>query len=430
MIIVGSVIGSGIFISTGPVVQHLPSPLWALLIWFFGGFITLLGCLIYAEFGSRWPDVGGDYIYLKNIYNPLAGFMVGWAGFWLINPASIAALSLAVNKYLYPFVSSQVLETPLFFNLTGKKLIAIGIILFFSTIHFVGMKIGSLVQNTLTVLKIFAIIGIALAVFSSGKGSFDYLNTQTGGSFTLSATGVAMIYVIFSYSGWFTSAYVAGEIKNPKKNLPLSLFWGVFIVTSLYLLINFAYVYSLEPSLYSQSDQVATLAFSTVLGARAATVVSAVIIIAILGSISAVVLTAPRIYYAMAHDGLFFRAGKHVHSRFQTPWVSIVIQGVLACLYVLWGTLEDVLMMIGFPMIIISLVTGAGLFKLRREKTAAKDSFQTPFYPWVPLLFVLSYGAIAVAAFKGAPTKALGGLLILSLGIPIYFLFKKQGSKL
>jgi len=419
MIIVGSVIGSGIFISTGPVVQHLPSPLWALLIWFFGGFITLLGCLIYAEFGSRWPEVGGDYIYLKNIYNPLAGFMVGWAGFWLINPASIAALSLAVSEYLYPFVSTEVL----------KKLIAIGIILVFSTIHFVGMKIGSLVQNTLTVLKIFAIIGIALAVFFSGKGSFDYLNTPTGGSFTLSATGVAMIYVIFTYSGWFTSAYVAGEIKNPRKNLPRSLFWGVSIVTTLYLLINLAYVYAIEPSLYSQSDQVATLAFSTVLGARAATFVSAVIIIAILGSISAVVLTAPRIYYAMANDGLFFNVGKHVHSRFQTPWVSIVIQGVLACLYVLWGTLEDVLMMIGFPMIVISLVTGAGLFKLRKEKAAAKDSFRTPFYPWVPLLFVLSYGAIAVAAFVGAPTKALGGLLILGMGIPIYFLFKKQGSK-
>jgi len=426
MIIVGSVIGSGIFISIGPVVQSLPSPLWALGIWLFGGIITFLGALIYSEFAARWPQAGGDYIYLREIYNPLAAFLVGWAAFWIINPASIAALSLAAVHFLQAFIDVGYLNRSFleisFIHITFGKLISLTIIALFSFIHFIGLKIGSLFQNTITMIQIGAVLLLAVLILSFGKGDISHLSYATGTELSLSSFGVAMIYVIFTFSGWFTAAYVAGEIKNPKKNLPLSLICGVLIVSFIYLLLNFAYIYVLSPSDLLSSKEIGSIALMKIFGSKGSSLLSAVVLIAILGSLSAVILTAPRIYYAMAKDKLFFSIGKSLHPRFKTPWASILIQCFLAFLYVAWGDLEDVLMMTGFPMILISLVTAAGLFKIHSQ--SPKAQYRTPGYPWTPLLFVLSYFGIAIAAFAGAPGSAIGGLIILSLGVPIYYLFK------
>ena len=440
MLIVGNVIGIGIFTTPGVIAEAIPNPIGIIALWILGGILTLLGALTYVEIGTALPYAGGEYVYLREAYGPACGFLNGWTNFLVINPGSIALMSVAAIVYvnqLLPVFSPErfvfrVSWSGIHIGLSYTQCAAIAIIVGFSALNCLGIRAGSMIQNVLTTVKIGAIAAIVLFGFAGGRGSLRHFvpitEPKPSGNL-LGTASLAMICVFFSYTGWFTSTYVAGEIREPERNIRRSIIYGTVIVTAIYVMVNAAYLYAMPPQRMRGLVNAGEATAQILLGSSAATCVSAAILVAILGAINSVILTAPRIYYAMAQDGLFFRAAGALHPRHKTPVNSILLQAAWASLLVLMGTFNQLLTYTSVSMLAFSIMTAVGVFILRKTRPEIRRPYLVPGYPWIPIIFIIAYALILVYVIVSKPWESLAGLGITAIGILWYQCWKSWARK-
>ena len=429
-VVVANMIGTGIFTTSGIIAARLPGPNWVMLCWFFGGLIALSGALCYSELATRMPVEGGEYIYLKKLYHPALGFLTGWTSFIVGFSAPIAASALSFAEYIFAGLEAQLSALDPTHLVLFKKGTAIFIIFLFTTIHYFGLRWGSRVQNFLTVLKIVIVFGLASTGIVFGAGSWSTVFSKISGSFGGMAIGTAMVLVMFSYSGWNASTYIAGELKRPRKTLPVSLVSGTLIVIIVYLAVN-TFIFQTVP--YSELKgviPVVELASVKAFGSWAGNLLSLLIAFALLSSLSAFILIGPRVYFAMAQDRLFFASASKVHPRYHVPGRSIIVQGALAVLMVIIGSLEQLLVYLGFALWIFPWLAVAGVFIARRRKIGEDSAVKVWGYPIIPLFFLISSLILMAIAYINRPLESSAAVLTVILGIPFYYLWIKGVKRL
>jgi APA family basic amino acid/polyamine antiporter len=424
-IVIGDMIGAGIFTTSGLLLAQLHDPLLLLILWVIGGAIALSGALSYGELGARYPKAGGDYIFLSKLFSPLAGFLSGWVSFFVGFSAPVAASSLAFAEYLVRTLPEDMLPAQL--DLT-KKAIAIGIIIAFTLIHYFGLRSGSKVQNVLTILKIGLILVLISTGFAFGEGSFEHFRIEKSEAFAganLKTMGLALMWILFAYSGWNASTYVGSEVINPGKNIPRSLMIGTFSVTIIYLLLNTLYVYALPPEEMKGVISIGGLTANNLFNLSLDRVFSMFIALILLSAISVLIMIGPRVYYAMAQSGHFFGLAKKTN-RSKVPGISILLQSGLAILYVLTGTFEQIITFLSFSLGIFPILAVMGVFKLRMNRQSV---FKVPGYPVLPAFFILSSLLILVFAFLERPIESSIALGVIVAGIPMFYLLTWNQEK-
>lgn len=422
MVAIGSCIGSGIFVTPSQIAALIPSPVLILGVWIIGGLITLTGTLTFGELGSLFPQTGGIYVYLKEAYGSFAGFLYGWAYLFIITPGSIAVLALAFSyylSYLVPMSDSMKIVT------------SIIVICVLTTVNVLRAKFGEIFSNIFTTLKlagILMIIAVAL-IYGTADKSFSSDAVSTLGQGTLSGFGVALVGVLFSYGGWQHASFLAGETKNAARNLPIAMITGAVVVTIIYLLANTGYMMLLPVSKIITAQKVAAEAVSTVIpwGGK---LVAAIIAISTFGTIGIYTLSAPRIYYAMAEDGVFFKTFAKVHPKFRTPVNAIIIQSIWAIvLLVFWKTFENLITYTVSVEWIFFTLAAAGIFIFRKRLKNVKRQYSATWYPVTPIIFVTICTWFIVNITIKKPLHMGIGLACLAIGVPIYLYFKRNLQK-
>jgi len=423
-IVVANMIGAGIFTTTGLLMSGLNNPVLMLTLWLVGGIIALCGALSYGELGAAMPGAGGEYLFLSRLYHPVFGFLSGWVSFIVGFSAPIAASALGFSEYFTRAVPLTFLGPE-----GSKTFLAVAVILIFTMIHYTGIKSGALIQNILTILKVSLILFLLLAGFISGNGNPANFSTGGGagpGLSGLKTIGLSLMWIMFAYSGWNASTYMGAEIKNPTKTLPRSLLFGTLIVIFLYLSVNALYVYSAEPDEMKGVISIGGLAMGKLFGPSADTLFSLLIAFALFSSLSAFIIIGPRVYYQMASDGLFFKSVARIHPKFQVPSNSILLQGAIAVILALSGTFEQILTYMGFALGIFPILTIAGVFKQRRANPSAP---KMPGYPLTQIIYILAGLMILVLSFMERPKESSIALLTVIVGIPAYYLFRRNNGK-
>lgn len=430
-IVIANIIGTGIFTTSGLLIRDLLNPVLMIALWIAGGVIALCGALCYSELGAAIPQAGGEYIFLSRLFNPQSGFLSGWVSFFVGFSAPIAASAIGFTEYLsraFPQILSWgILNSPLE-EIILKKLYASLIIIVFTLIHLRGIIFGTKVQNVLTLLKIGLIVGLIFIGFSLGKGNFNHFSQGEDFSFDFGGwktIGLSLMWIMFAYSGWNASAYIGSEIRNPKKNLPLSLIIGTVSVILLYFGLNLLYVYAISPGDMSGVISIGGLAAGNLFGASFESLFSLLISFALFSSLSAFIILGPRIYFSMAKDGYFFRFASEVHAVHHVPSKSIILQCVIAVIIVLSGTFDQILTYMGFSLGIFPILAVIGVFKLRRSK---KSEYKMPGYPFVPVVYILAGVGILVLGFLERPWPSSIAILTVAAGIPAFYLFKRKYS--
>ncbi|MDO9341476.1 MAG: amino acid permease [Bacteroidales bacterium] len=421
MVAIGSCIGSGIFVTPSQIAGLVPSPLLILAVWAIGGVITLTGALTFGELGSIFPQAGGIYIFLKEAYGGWLGFLYGWAYLLIITSGSIAVLSLAFSYYLSFFIPM---------NDTWKILTSIIAISVLTTLNVLRAKFGEMFSNIFTGLKILGIliiIGVGL-FYGNSELSFKGFGLSSSGNTGLSSFGIALVGVLFSYGGWQHASFLAGETKNPSKNVPIAMITGAIVVTIIYLLVNMSYMLLLPISTIASSQKVAAEAVSTILP-FGGMLVAAIIAVSTLGTIGIYTLSAPRIYYAMAEDGLFFKSIAKVHPVFKTPVNAIIVQSIWAIVLLLfWGTFEDLITYTVSVEWIFFTLAAAGIFIFRKKLKNVERPYKTFGYPVTPLIFICINIWFVLNMMINKPLHMGIGIGFVLLGVPVYFFFKRKNS--
>jgi APA family basic amino acid/polyamine antiporter len=429
-IVVANMIGAGIFVTSGLIAAQLPSPGWVLICWFFGGLIAISGALCYAELSTRMPQAGGEYVYLKRLYHPVLGFLTGWTSFFVGFSAPIAASARGFAEYIFAGLDSPLSALSSTQVFIFKKATAISIILIFTFIHYLGLRFGSRVQNALTLLKILIVFGLAAVGILFGKGDFSNVSFEIDGAFSGLAFGTSMMLVMFAYSGWNASSYIAGELKQPRRTLPISLVAGTCIVIGLYLALNLFIFHAVPYAELNVPDKEPTIAIveeATVhaFGGWTGNVLGLLIALGLLSSLSAFIMIGPRVYYAMAKDRLFFPFASKVHSRYRVPGWSIVLQGATAVLMVMVGTFEQLLIYIMFALNIFPWLAIFGIFIARRRGVGEESVAKVWGYPVLPVFFLLSSLVIMAFNYMNRPLESSAAVVTVILGVPIYYLWRK-----
>ncbi|MBI1749226.1 MAG: amino acid permease [Acidobacteria bacterium] len=416
-VVVANMIGTGIFTTTGLMLGHTESGWLVLLAWLLGGLVALAGALSYAELATMMPHAGGEYVYLREIYGPLPGFLTGWTSFFVGFSAPVAASAVACAKYLT--AAGVLRETWL-----AEKTAAAGIVLALTAVHYCGLRLGARVQNLLTGLKLALLFGLVAVGFAIGRGSWDFLGPASGfwAAGRPGQLGVTLLLVMFAYSGWNAAGYIAEEVEDPARTLPRSLLLGTLIVMLIYLLVNLLLFFAALPAQLRGIVPVGEVAAVQLFGPGAAAMISTLIGLALLSSLSAYVLIGPRVYYAMARDALFFRFAARVHPRFHTPGLSILAQGACSVAMILTGTFEQLLTYIGFALGIFPVMAVAGVFMLRRRQPARERPYRVWGYPLTPVFFLVMMLAILAVGFVNAPKPSLIALATVAAGMPAYWL--------
>jgi APA family basic amino acid/polyamine antiporter len=427
MIVVGGVIGSGIFLSPSEIAAAVPAPLLMLAVWVVGGLFSFFGAVAFAELGAAMPEAGGIYVFLREAYGPLLSFLFGWTLFLVIDSGSIATLAVAFSSNILPRLVEM---TPLV-----KKIVAAGFVAFLGLVNYIGLRWGSKLQNWTTYLKTSAIGIIVLGVvfFSRGHGHVRNFVDPGAGPFNLpllGAFGVGLVASLWAYKGWEAATYSAGEVKNPKRDLPLGILVGTLAVIVLYVLANLAYLYIMPVGQIAASEgRVALDVMQTISGPFLASLITFLILFSILGAANQNMLTSPRVYFAMARDGMFFKRIAEVHPRFLTPHVSIVAITIWAMLLTLTGTFKQLFTYVIFGEWIFFGMTVASVIILRKKRPDLERPYKTWGYPVTPILFVLAAVYVAVGSLLGSFRNAMFGLLIICLGIPAYLYWKRKLDK-
>ncbi len=437
-LVIGSVIGSGIFMTTGFIIGFVKSPWLVMLVWVLGGIITLTGALSFAELAGMFPKAGGQFIYLKEAYGDWSGFLFGWAFFWVIMCGGIAALAVGFSEYMgyfFPGVSNQsiLFRTEiggLPYSLSVGQFIAVGSIIILSAINYFGIKSGVFVQNVFVFLRIASIAVLVGFGWLIGRksGMVNWASFfQTGGSsFAWKSLGLALFAVLWTYDGWYAVNCTASEVKKPEKTIPLSLMLGTGIVVLVYLLVNSVYLAALPVEKMSDVARVGELAATALFGQQAAALIAGAITVAIFGCLAATVLYGPRVYYAMSEAGLFFRSMMFIHPRFRVPTRAIVWQGVWASILCLSGTYQTLYEFVVFALVLFFAATGAAIFVLRINKPDLPRPYKTWGYPVVPLVFVLINLIVFVNSIYSQPRESFIGLMIILAGVPAFVYWRKK----
>ncbi len=464
MIVVGSMIGSGIFIVSSDIARTVGSPGYLLLVWCITGVITIIAALSYGELAGMMPHAGGQYVYLREAYNPLMGFLYGWTLFLVIQTGTIAAVAVAFAKFtgvIIPWFSeTHILFSASGLDVTAAQILAILSIVALTAINIRGLKEGKIVQNVFTITKMAALFGLIILGFLIGKnaaaiaanfsnfwnGSWTHVHDgkiisfeSISGIGILAAMGAAMVGSLFSSDAWNNITFTAGEVVNPKRTIPLSLVLGTGIVTILYILANFSYILILPLTgnpdgatvaergiLFAASDRIGVAAATVIFGDPAAVIMTLLIMISTFGCNNGLILAGARVYYAMAKDNLFFRRIGSLNSH-SVPATALIFQAVWASLLCLSGTYGDLLDYVMFVVIIFYILTIIGIFILRKKLPDAERPYRAFGYPWVPAFYILIGLAISADLLIFKPYTRYGLLIVLS-GFPVYYLWRRFAS--
>ena len=433
MMVVGIVIGSGIFMTTGLMADALPSASLILIVWLLGGLQMLAGALTYAELGAAMPKAGGQYVYLREAYGSLPAFLFGWVAFIAYLTGTNAAIAVAVAEHLgsfYPSISTHNIVIGFdYFSISGGQIFAISLILILSFINYLGILFGKWIQNVFTILKIGSILFFALAgLFISTGNHIDFSINPTNMSIgsILTGMGIALVAVTWTVGGWEYVTFAAGEIKNPKKNLPLALIIGTVVILVLYIMINIAYLKVLPMDSLIGELKVGEATAKSLYGPGIAGAFVVVVIISMFGSLNGNILVGPRISYAMAKDKLFFSKAADVHPKFHTPGNAIMIQGVWASVLALSGTFEEIITLVVFVNFMMWIAASSTVFVLRKKQPELERPYKVWGYPYVPAFFIIFSSAIMINTFFESPQQSLMGIGLTLLGIPAYLYWKKS----
>lgn len=415
LLLIGTVIGSGIFLVPGGVLQqsggHVGLALW---VWLMGGILSLLGALTYGELGAMNPAAGGLYIYVRDAFGRLPAFLYGWTLFFVISSGSLATLAVAFASYADQLVDLSPL---------AARLVSVGMILLITSINIVGTRKSANVQNWTTIVKAGAIVGMSLSLIVLGDGFASARAQDWPAAATttlLSGVGTAMIGVLWAYEGWQYVTFSAGETVAPQRNFPRAMVIGTSALIALYLLPNIAYVAALGPAAVARSDRIASEAVTALMGPEAGRLIAAAILVSIFSAANGLTLTAPRVYFAMARDGLFFRRLADVHPRFGTPAFAILASSAWAAVLAATGTFEQLLTYVVFAGWIFYALGAMSIFVYRRTRPSSDRPFSVPGYPFTPLLFIVAAGAIVLNTIIAQPGRAIVGIAVVLLGVPAY----------
>jgi len=460
-IVAGAMIGSGIFIVSADIARNVGSPGWLMVVWLITGIITVIGALSYGELASMMPQVGGQYVYLKEAYHPLLGFLFGWTTFLVIQCGSIAAVAVAFAKFsgvLFPWISERNILLQLGpLKINSTMVIAIAMISFLTWLNTRGIVTGKTVANIFSSTKVIALFGfIAIGFLATKNINSLEINKevfwQAGqigqdnkvmpliGFTLIAAIGTALVGSLFSADAWYNVTYISGEVINPKRNVPLSLFFGTLLVSVIYLLTNFVYIKVLPLSgspdgadvlsrgiQFATDDRVATSAMSVVFGDYAAIIMAIFIMISTFGCNHGLIMAGPRVYYAMAKDGLFFRKVGEINKN-GVPGFAIAVQSFWAVLLCLSGTYSDLLDYVIFAVLIFFTLTILAIFVLRVKRPDIQRPYKAFGYPVIPAFYILTTVTIMLILLIYKPVYTFPGLGIVLLGIPVFYLWKKYNK--
>lgn len=418
-IVAGIILGASIFVQPSEISRHIPSIPGMLAVWVLAGLLTVCGALVCAELTSAFPTTGGVYVFLHKTISPSVGFLWGWAMFWTMHSGIIAATTVVFARYAGYFTR---------LDDTGVRWVAIGAILVLSAINYVGVRQGSAVQAALTAAKVAAVALILVLAFALGSGAALTQRAAPAILPSIRSFSLALGAGLFAFGGWHMVTYAAGETKDARKTIPRALLIGTLTVTACYLGLNAAYLYVLPLNQMIASTRVAADAASLVLGPGAAAAVSGLVMVSAFGAANGIVLAGPRVYFAMAEDGLLFRWAAAVHPRFHTPHRAIVLQAIWSSVLVATGTYRDLFTRVVYTEWIFFALMTIGLMRMRRAAGYA-PSYRLWGYPVVPLLFVAASTMVVYNQIAADPVNGAAGLLLVATGIPVYMLWARHGAR-
>jgi APA family basic amino acid/polyamine antiporter len=439
-VVVGTVIGSGIFLVPTDMVKAVGSPAMVFAVWIFGGVLSLFGALTYAELSAAMPGAGGEYVYLNAAYGPFWGFIYGWTQTWVAKSASIATLATAFYTYLadfYPALNRVVYSAAIPigphggpFEVRYGQLAAMLLILFLAEVNYLGARVGGDIQVVLTGLKVALIAGLVVVGLMSGQGNAR--NFQTG--MTPDPGGVAgffaaLVAALWAYDGWNNAGMLGSEIQRPGRNLPRALIFGTTSVIAIYLLTNLAYFYVLSGPEVGASQRVAADMMRRAMGPMGSSMVSVAAMISIFAALNGSILSGSRVPYAMAHDGYFFTSIKRVHPRFHTPGASILLLGAWSAMLLLSGQFRELYTLVIFPSWILYGMTAAAVIVLRHKRPAMERPYKVLWYPVVPALFVLVALVLLYSTLLTSPRESGIGLGLIVMGLPFYYHWSRTGRQ-
>ena len=426
MIVVAGIIGSGIFINPYVTARAVETPFLIVLVWVVGGAIALAGAFVFAELGTVLPQVGGQYAYFREAFHPLVAFLHGWSLLWIIQSAATAAVAVAFAQYLARLLDLHTGSVPL---------VAGAVMLGLAGFHALGVKPGALVVNVITLAKTLALVALIAGAFLLARDHLGSGLTLTPlappgrhGLSLLSAFLAGLVPAMFAYGGWQNLNFVAEEVRDPVRTLPRAIRLGVLGVIAIYVAANVAYVHVLSAPGLAATETPAAEAATRLFGEAGGRTVALLVVVSTFGFLNLALMTAPRVYYAMAQDGLFFRALGRLSPRFRAPAAAILLQGGVATAFALTRAYDRLLGYVVFADWIFFALAGIALLVLRRKLPDAPRPYPTPGYPWVPLLFTLAGAGIVVNLFFTGLSDALAGTAVLALGVPVYFLWRAAGS--
>lgn len=445
MIVIGSAIGSGIYRKPASMASLLMSPELLILVWIVAGAITFIGALSNAEIAGIIDETGGQFAYFKNIYGDFPAFLYGWATLAVIQSGSEAAIAYVFAEYLgyfihYPHLPDHIEKFALYIPLVGNiyplhefftKIVAVMCLLFLTGINYIGVIFGGGIQTVITIIKISSIFLLTLLLFLLGQGSMS--NVYTGFSLPsdrnlLSAFGLAISGAFWAYDGWNNVTFVAGEVKNPRRNVPLALLFGTVTVILIYVLINISFLYVLPVEKMASSPLVAASAAEVIFGPAGASIISVAVIISAFGALNGSLLATARIVFAMSRSRLFFSALDKVHPRFRTPHVALVVLGLWACVLVFTGTFDIITNYVVFASWLFYALGAYGVIRLRQINPKAPRPYKVPGYPFTPLVFVVFSAAYLINTVISDTQSAMMGVLLVAIGVPFYYYWKKSGQ--
>jgi APA family basic amino acid/polyamine antiporter len=410
-LVVGQVIAVGIFLTPGTIIRGLASPFWIASVWVLMGAMAICGALVFGALAGRFPHAGGGYVYLREVYGPRVAFLYGWKCLLIMDPGITAALATGFAAYAAYFV-------PL--GDIGMRLVGIGAIAVLALVHVLGVGPGARLLTTLAVLKIALILALILLAFASATGDWRHFvpmfDRRPGAPPFAGALAGAFVAVFFSFGGWWEVTKIAGEVHDPGRTLPRALWIGLVAVTLLYLMTTLAFVYALPIESVEAGEAFVAQVGGVILGPMGGRAVALVVIVCVLGSLGAMLMLAPRLYFAMAHDGLFPAVAAAVHPRFGTPARAIAIQATLASVLVAVGTFESIVSYFVFITVVFIALTVASVFVLKRRE----PGWHVPGHPWTPIVFLVMVGVLLVLMAANSPLQALLGSAIVALGLPVY----------
>jgi APA family basic amino acid/polyamine antiporter len=421
-LVVGEVIAVGIFLTPAQMSKSIGSPLWIAIVWLGVGAMSLCGALCYGELAARFPEAGGGYVYLREAYGPRLAFLYGWKSFLVMDPGLTAALAIGLASYAGYIVH---------LSPVGTKAVALAAVWALALANIRGIKVGAALLRWLTFLKLSLLALIIVWAIGGGLGDWNNLlpiaAQRAGSSPLVGALAGGMVAAFFSFGGWWDLSKLAGEVREPAKTLPRALAFGVATVTGVYLLTSLVFLYLVPVERVTSGETFAAQAGDVLFGRAGGQIFSAIVITSVLGSLAAIIMSAPRVYYAMARDHLFVPGAAALHPRFSTPARAIAMQAAMASVLVALGTFDQIIAYFIFVTVVFIALTVVAVFVLRRR--GGRSTYSMPGYPAVPILFLILIGALLLMVAAGRPKESLYGVAVVALGLPVYQLLFRKGTQ-